>query len=446
MIRITLILLIMFSPLLYSHDWWERNTNTKKDLLCVSAPDDSVAWICGKEGTLLLTTSGGKAWIDKSGNQVIGNVDIISVFASDADNVLCTASPVTDTTTNEVTTYIYRTTDRGNSWVKVFSQKGTTGNGIFMFDSRRGIFYANPLNGKWQIWLTDDGGASWDSTGVRVMAGNSAESGRINAFFGDQDYRVFRFGTNNSRYYETKDLGKTWKTVVIPGSGNINAIAFSADSGNATQYGLVGGTKLFRTVDSGSTWQDLSSFALGSGEIVSMLQHDFWEVVLVRESPLNNPQYSLYQSSNFGEDPWDTTFKAPDKNEYTYLTEARFGGYFFCIRKGGGLTVGEHPNDPKPTGVKGSLNSLPVQYSLYQNYPNPFNPTTTIRYSLPKESYVNLKIFDMLGKEVATLVDKEQGAGNYNIQFDGANLSSGIYIYKIQAGQYNATRKFMLLK
>jgi hypothetical protein len=142
----------------------------------------------------------------------------------------------------------------------------------------------------------------------------------------------------------------------------LNLFPSQGTLGNATQYGLVGGTKLFRTTDSGNTWQDLSSFALGSGEIVSMLQHDFWEVVLVRQSPLNDPQYSLYQSSNFGEDPWDTTFKAPDKNEYTYLTEARFGGYFFCIRKGGGLTVGEHPNDPKPTDVKGSSNSQPKQY------------------------------------------------------------------------------------
>lgn len=446
MLRLILMTMILFSSLIYSHDWWERNTNTKKDLLCVSAPDDSVAWICGKDGTLLLTTSGGKAWINKSGNPAIGNIDLISIFAIDANNVLCTASPETDPNTHETTTYIYRTSDRGGTWTKVFTQKGTIGNGIFMFDKTRGVFYANPINGKWQIWLTNDGGKSWDSTGVRVMAAGTSESGRINAFFGDQDYRVFRFGTNNSRYYQTSDYGKTWKSVVIPGSGNINTLAFSADSGNATKYGLVGGTKLYRTLDNGNTWQELTQLALGNGEIISMLQHDFWEVVLIRESPQNNPQYSLYQSFNFGENPWDTTFKAPDKNEYTYLTEARLGGYFFCIRKGGGITVGEHPNDPKPTGVENNLNSIPAEYVLDQNYPNPFNPSTTISYSIPKESVVELKVYNVLGREIAALVNKEQKAGNYNVQFNASSLPSGIYIYTLKAGQFSSSRKLLLLK
>ena len=68
---------------------------------------------------------------------------------------------------------------------------------------------------------------------------------------------------------------------------------------------------------------------------------------------------------------------------------------------------------------------------LSQNYPNPFNPSTTIKYSIPKQSNVTLKVFDVLGSEVATLVNKEQPQGNYEVEFDGAELTSGIYFYRI---------------
>jgi hypothetical protein len=85
-------------------------------------------------------------------------------------------------------------------------------------------------------------------------------------------------------------------------------------------------------------------------------------------------------------------------------------------------------------------------YSLKQNYPNPFNPTTTISYSIPNESHVVLKVYDLLGREMSTLVNKEQSTGEYKVNFDGTSLPSGIYIYTIHAGQYRASKKLMLLK
>ena len=91
-------------------------------------------------------------------------------------------------------------------------------------------------------------------------------------------------------------------------------------------------------------------------------------------------------------------------------------------------------------------NIVPSQYYLSQNHPNPFNPTTTIKYGLPKESKVTLKIFNILGQEVATLVDEHQPAGYHQITWDAAGHSSGIYFYKIQAGEFQKIRKMILLK
>ena len=105
------------------------------------------------------------------------------------------------------------------------------------------------------------------------------------------------------------------------------------------------------------------------------------------------------------------------------------------------------------TSVEENKESIPNKFSLSQNYPNPFNPSTTIKYSIPNVETlratsvnVTLKVYDMLGQEVATLVNKEQKAGNYEINFNANKLTSEIYFYTLQAGKYRATNKMLLLK
>ncbi|MEE9431281.1 MAG: M1 family aminopeptidase [Melioribacteraceae bacterium] len=101
-----------------------------------------------------------------------------------------------------------------------------------------------------------------------------------------------------------------------------------------------------------------------------------------------------------------------------------------------------------------SENNLPIEFSLSQNYPNPFNPTTVIQYKLPRnekretknEMHVQLKIYDVLGNEVSTLVHNKQQPGNYEVKFDASNLSSGVYYYQLKAGQFSETRKMILLR
>jgi hypothetical protein len=90
--------------------------------------------------------------------------------------------------------------------------------------------------------------------------------------------------------------------------------------------------------------------------------------------------------------------------------------------------------------------NIPSEFTLSQNYPNPFNPATKIQYSIPEASFVQLKVYDIIGNEVSTLVSEEQSAGSYRVDFDGQGLSSGIYFYKIQTGNYAETKKMNLLK
>ena len=88
---------------------------------------------------------------------------------------------------------------------------------------------------------------------------------------------------------------------------------------------------------------------------------------------------------------------------------------------------------------------VPKQFELHQNYPNPFNPTTVIRYGLPKESSVKLVVYNILGEVVKTLVENTQKAGSYEVYFEASNLATGIYIYRIQAGDFVETKKMILM-
>jgi hypothetical protein len=100
-----------------------------------------------------------------------------------------------------------------------------------------------------------------------------------------------------------------------------------------------------------------------------------------------------------------------------------------------------------PTSVNNYMSAaVPASYSLYNNYPNPFNPSTKIRYSIPFNSHVSLKIYDILGKEVAVLINSELQPGTYEAVFDAANLSSGIYFYKLETPSFVQTNKMILLK
>jgi len=96
-------------------------------------------------------------------------------------------------------------------------------------------------------------------------------------------------------------------------------------------------------------------------------------------------------------------------------------------------------------------NNIPTKYILEQNHPNPFNPSTIIKYSIPinmsrESSIVSLKVYDVLGREVATLINREQSAGNYEVRFNASNLMSGIYYYRLQSGEFNQSKKMVLLK
>ena len=100
-----------------------------------------------------------------------------------------------------------------------------------------------------------------------------------------------------------------------------------------------------------------------------------------------------------------------------------------------------------PVGVEDETGvAIPKAFAIEQNYPNPFNPTTTLSFGVPRAGLVTVKVFDLLGREVATLVNENRPAGYHTEVLDGSRLSSGVYFYRLQANGYSATKKLMLVR
>jgi hypothetical protein len=119
-----------------------------------------------------------------------------------------------------------------------------------------------------------------------------------------------------------------------------------------------------------------------------------------------------------------------------------FGASTYAITNGYGVYL---LNPGNATAVKNSNTQL-KSFILYQNYPNPFNPSTVISYQMPTAGHVVLKVYDILGRDVETLVDEEKSAGNYKLTFNGSRLASGMYFYQLKTGAYLQTKKLMLIK
>jgi hypothetical protein len=140
----------------------------------------------------------------------------------------------------------------------------------------------------------------------------------------------------------------------------------------------------------------------------------------------------------------------PTSDSYSYTVRVTTSGYFYTFAEDNG---GNYPASAQgyvitvvATSVELVSPEKPMSYSLSQNYPNPFNPSTKIGFAIAKKSFVSLKVYDLLGKEVAMLVNSEYLSGNYEVAFVGTSLASGIYFYRLQAGLFTETKKLILLR
>ncbi|MCX6165392.1 MAG: T9SS type A sorting domain-containing protein [Ignavibacteriae bacterium] len=337
------------------------------------------------------------------------------------------------------TSYVYKTSNGGNTWTQVFSQVGGFINSILksckVSHPNELVLTGTPVGGRWTIFASDDYGTTWDSSGVLNIPQVGSETGFNNSatVIHHPGGVVAWFGTNNTRMYRffTDDGNAGFISQPTTGQAYIISINF-ADS----LIGFAGGsTGLLFTSNSGSNWSSVSGVP-GSGSINGISYTDnIGEVFITRGT-------SIYKTTNAGVN-WSVATTQTGTYKYMQGVDNRTQGNFniWAIRDNGGISKYTFT-----IGIKSISTEVPSNYSLSQNYPNPFNPTTNVQFSIPNVQFVTLKVYDILGKEVATLVNEKLNAGTYETSFDGSNLTSGIYFYSLETQSYKETKKMIMIK
>ena len=327
---------------------------------------------------------------------------------------------------------LFRSIDNGNNWSKITYNPASITLNDLMINTKNYIF-ARTLSG---VIRSTDNGNNWteidflpEGTGNYTLACNSNDS-------------IFA-GTGLGVYLSTND-GDTW-TPINSGLDNSHVNVFVFDSSGLVFAGTKDGG-VFRSTDSSITPVELISF---NASVINNAVSLEW----ITATETNNKGFEIERSLNdktnwqkigYTEGNGTTT----NKKSYSFVDNSVSNGTYFYRLKQIDLDGSYHYSNV----IEINLNA-PLEYSISQNYPNPFNPSTEIKYSIKENSLVTLKIYDLLGSEIATIINEEKPAGNYNVTFDADNLSnntqslsSGIYFYTITAGNFHQTKKMVLLK
>ncbi len=445
---LSVVMCFLISSNLYSQQftWYETNspvTTRLNGIAVYGSQNPNQFWFCGDNGVVFKTTNNGSTYINRTGNGIPANVNLITIAVFDTGTVV-TAGVRSDTA------FVYRTTNSGLNWQMILSQPGGYINAINLkinlsFQKLIGFMTGNPVGGRWSLWRTTNSGLTWDSTGKYVP-----QAGSETGFPGSLAYidTVILFGTNNGRIYRSADDGNSWSARTVAGEQDPSAFDMAPSYlGPAFPMGDVGGLSTIQTTtDGGLNWSNNPYSLLGTGRIEALEGHPggVFDNTYIDEWYVRNDN-KIYHSfySN-----WGVHYTAPSGN-YTYMSQGDYISiYIAAVRDNGGITF---CNCQIWGAVKNLEGTIPNNYSLFQNYPNPFNPSTKIKFLIPADgkrqtSDTKLVIYDALGREVETLVNQQLKPGTYEVEWDGTNSPSGVYFYKLETVNSVQTKKMALIK
>lgn len=290
--------------------------------------------------------------------------------------------------------------------------------GIYFFDENFGC----SVGGNGYITATTNGGENWESKVSPI-------STTLNGVFVASINKAWAVGESGT-ILTTSDTCNSWTTQDCPINTTLRSVTFT-DTLNG--YILGDNGTFLKTTDGGQLWQLAASLNSTLNAMRFVSTSAGW---------IAADNGKIFRTVDGGEH-WETQESGVQSN----LTSMDF------IDNYSGIVVGENGIilTTSNGGVTSSLenenhNALPKTFELKQNFPNPFNPITKISFSLPSNEFAVLKIYDILGRVITTLVSEEKSAGTYSINFDASKLASGVYIYKIQAGNFINSKKMILLK
>lgn len=436
--------------------WSVINTGTTQTIFAVRTVDENTVWGGASGGVYVRTTDAGATW---NATAVPGATALTlnSLAAIDQNTAYYTANNFN--TLQDAR--IYKTTDGGATWTQQYrvTSAGAFFNSVAFWDANNGVAMSDPVAGRFLLVTTTDGGANWTPVpNATLPAPRASEWG-----YGDAGgTMLFAYGKKHAwlgtgygggsgaalRVFRSTDQGQTWSFTDTPlATGGpfygIRTLAF-ADSltGFAGSFQSVydkNATTLVKTTDGGLSWNAVSSLSIepstlqyvpntnnrvlvassGQGFAYSNDGGDSWKVL-----PSTQPTFSLnFASPSVG---WATGSGAQSGKLLKFIGDLS-------------TAVAEQPT------------ALPEGFHLAQNYPNPFNPSTMIQYELLRAAQVQLAIYNLLGEKVRTLVDAKESVGVKQVTWDGRNergerVSSGVYVYRVEAGEFRTARRLLLMK
>jgi photosystem II stability/assembly factor-like uncharacterized protein len=369
---------------------------------------------------------------DNGTQQTYANINWTAAFGGDG-GVACfhikNANYVLGETQNNG---LMKSFDNGASWTNATT--GLTGSGawvapIICHPDSVEIFYT----ARQQVFKTVNMGSSWTPI-------SSGTSGTISQMDISRTSANIMYASSGSALYKSTDRGYTFASSSsgLPGK-SISSIHIHPDSAKVAivTYSGFGAGKIYKTIDGGASWTNISGDLPDSPVNDGMIYHPGFNTSYY----LVAMDIGVFMSSNRGVNWIELANGLPNtvamRLDYNQL--------------GNKIILGTHGRGTYQ--ITGSLinivnynNEIPKEYMLLQNYPNPFNPNTRIKFAIVNKGFTRLEVYDMLGKKINTLIEKALDAGTYEVNFDGSNLSSGIYYYKLTTQDYSDAKKMILMK
>ncbi|MFH1213029.1 MAG: YCF48-related protein [Candidatus Neomarinimicrobiota bacterium] len=393
---------------------WKIISEVTSDMNKVFFVDSTKGWIVGDSGRIFATDDGGTTWLSQVSET---ENKLVSIYFMDNQTGFATGYDRT----------LIRTNNGGDTWttVEVNGDSGliysSLGPGVG--DS---IYFISNFG---EVHCSSDYGGSWSKSynfnkyGFSYLDCSNSPT-------------CFAMQILLKSFYKSTDGGKVWEKLSIPIEYSSDIYFLNDSIGWVSEDWIISSAwhdsvSLYLTLDGGKTWTRQST--LEGKSLTNIVFFDSFEGWL---SVVDKIYYTLDNGKS-----WMCQFEC---DSLDWIRDI----YFLDDRNGWALTnQGAIIKYGMPiVSVDKFDNAYANEYVLNQNYPNPFNPTTVISYKLLVTSDVCIKVYDLLGREVATVFDGVRSAGNYSVTFDASRMAGGIYLYQLKAGNHVETKKFVLLK
>jgi photosystem II stability/assembly factor-like uncharacterized protein len=401
--------------------WVQGNSGTSERLTDVAMLDSGTAIAVGRDRSILRTSDGGRNWFN-----VVAHISFlmpwnsVSFYGEEGIVVGDNGGVVT-------------TTDGGKNWM--WRSLPASGNCLSALAAGPGHMYVGDDSGR--VFKSTDSGISWSAQKVSALSIRNLFMYRGPTVWGSPIYAL----TPTSLCIETQQPPPVWQESKLTQFQGLGSEAFAGEFSDGGGPGFIAGVQgdfraaptILRLALSDTVWRNVS-IGIGQDGTFSGVAAPSADVVYACGST-----GMLYKTTDGGDSWLDQTWpKNLSLNAISFADE-RHGvavgdsGLILYTSQGGTTGTGGKDEDVVPAG-----------YRLEQNFPNPFNPSTTVRYALPARARVDLAVFNPLGQHVAQLINGEVDAGYHEVRFDARGLSSGVYFYRMQAGEFVQTRSFLI--